>query len=193
MKKYSKIFEVCGAFALGIGMLGSNVLADDLPSIGEMHPPVVASVGERKVTVFFLKNNLKDKVQDEHVADAEIFYSPINSAKPSLNYVWKVEGDQIASVFFYDWKSSGRAGKSMYVLTKSKLSNSGFEGVTYSAMELSIIKNGDSLSVAFFSGDPSDPVLQNCNEGRDLAMGKNLVCAYKDAGSIKKYLATQDK
>jgi len=171
----------------------SNAWAAETPSIGELHPPVVAAVGQQKIVVYFLKNNLKDKIKDVHVADAEIFYSSMNADKPTLNYVWKIEGEQITSVFFYEWKSPDRSGKTMYVLTKSKLSNSEFDGVMYSTMELPIIKDGDKLSVSFFPGDSSDSILQNCREGRELATGKNAICAYKDAGSIKKYLSAQDK
>lgn len=193
MKKFLKVFKFYIAVVSVVGISMQSAWADENPSIGELHPPVVASVGDQKITVFFLKNNLKGQIEGRHVANAEIFYSPMNSAKPTLSYVWKVEGDQIASVFFYDWKSPDRGGRSMFVLTESKLSNNEFDGVTYSTMELSLVKEGDKLSVVFFPGEPSDPVLQNCNEGRDLAAGNNVVCNYKDAGSIKKYLASQDK
>lgn len=193
MKKYSKVFKTLKTCTFAVGFMISNAWAAETPSIGELHPPVVAAVGQQKIVVYFLKNNLRDKVKGEHVADAEIFYSSVNSDKPTLNYVWKVEGEQIASVFFYEWKSPDRSGKTMYVLTKSKLSNSEFDGVTYSTLELPLIKDGDKLSVSFFSGDSSDSILQNCREGRELATGRNAVCAYKDAGSIKKYLTAQDK
>lgn len=193
LKKYSKVFKTFKTCAFAVGFMISNAWAAEAPSIGELHPPVVAAVGQQKIVVYFLKNNLKNKIKDVHVADAEIFYSSINSDKATLNYVWKIEGEQITSVFFYEWKSPDRSGKTMYVLTKSKLSNSEFDGVTYSTLELPLIKDGDRLSVSFFPGDSSDSILQNCREGRELATGKNAVCAYKDAGSIKKYLTAQDK
>lgn len=34
---------------------------------------------------------------------AEIFYSPLASSQTNFNYVWKIEGEEIVSVFFYDW------------------------------------------------------------------------------------------
>lgn len=147
----------CGIYALAImiGLSIQSALAEDARTIGELHPPVIASLGDQKIIVFFLKNNLKSKVVETYVPYAEIFYSPINVAKPSLNYVWKVQGEQIASVFFYERNLPGRAKKSMYVLVKNKVSNSGFEGVNYSVMELPLTKNGDELSVAFF------PEIQN--------------------------------
>ena len=193
MKKYSKVFKTFKACAFAVGFLISDVWAAEVPSIGELHPPVVAAVGQQKIVVFFLKNNLMDRIKDAHIADAEVFYSSMNSDKPTLSYVWKIEGEQIASVFFYEWRSPDRSGKKMYILTKSKLFNSEFDGVTYSTLELSLITDGGQLSVSFFPGDSSDSVLQNCREGRELATGKNVLCAYKDAGSIKKYLSTQDK
>ena len=176
-----------------IGLFSQSTSAEDAQTIGQLHPPVIASLGDQKITVFFLKNNLKGKVADAQIPYAEIFYSPIDAARPSLNYAWKVEGEQIASVFFYERKSPSRAGKSMYVLTKSKISNSEFEGVAYSTIELPLIKSDDKLSLAFFSGDPEDPSLQNCNDGRDLTTGKDIVCPYKDAASIKSYLASLEK
>lgn len=175
------------------GFVASNVFADAAPTIGEFHPTVVASLGEEKIAVFFLKNSLKAIAKEEHVADAEIYYSSLSSGKPSLNYVWKVEGDQIASVFFYEWKSPARAGKSMFVLTKRKLSNSAFDGIAYSVMEFQIRRDGGSVSLLHFSGDLPDPALDNCMEGADLVTGNKVVCAYKDAASIKNYFSLQDK
>jgi hypothetical protein len=190
---FYRVFSGICAFAIMIGLSSQGALAEDLRTVGELHPPVIASLGNQKITVFFLKNNLKGKVVETHVPYAEIFYSPINVAKPSLNYVWKIEGEQIASVFFYERKFSDKTQKSMYVLMKSKVSNAGFEGASYSVIELPLIRNGDELSVAFFSGDQEYPALQNCSDGRDLATGKDVVCPYKDAASIKKYLALVEK
>ncbi|MEB0225359.1 hypothetical protein RHM58_07515 [Pseudomonas sp. 10S4] len=190
---FYRVFSGVCALAIMIGLSSQSALAEDARTIGELHPPVIASLGDQKITVFFLKNNLKGKVVETHVPYAEIFYSPINVAKPSLNYVWKIEGEQIASVFFYERTLPDRAQKSMYVLMRSKASNAGFEGVSYSVMELPLIKNGDELSVAFFTGDQEYPALQNCNDGRDLTTGKEVVCPYKDAASIKKYLASVEK
>lgn len=78
----------------------------------------------------------------------------------------------------------------MCFLVRNKVLNAGFEGVAYSAIELLLIKNGGELSVAFFSGDQGFPALQNCNDGRDLTTGKKVACHYKDAASIKRYLAS---
>lgn len=190
---FYRVFSGICVLAIVIGLSSQSALAEDARTIGELHPPVIASLGDQKITVFFLKNNLKEKVVGTHVPYAEIFYSPMNVAKPSLNYVWKIEGEQIASVFFYERKLPDRAQKSMYVLVRNKVSNAGFEGVAYSAIELPLIKNGGELSVAFFSGDQGFPALQNCNDGRDLTTGKEVVCPYKDAASIKKYLASVEK
>ncbi len=81
----------------------------------------------------------------------------------------------------------------MYVLTKSHLSSASFEGVTYSTMEFPIIENSNSLIISFFSKDLPDPVLENCNEGRDLIRDKFIECAYKNAATIKKHLGTKDQ
>ncbi len=193
MKKYLKLSKIRCIFAMVISLVVSNVLADAAPTLSEFHPAVVASVGEKKIAVFFLKNSLKKLVNGEYVADAEIYYSPIGSDKTFFKYVWKVEGDQIASVFFYDWKSPERRGKSMYVLVKSKLSDSAFDGFSYSVMELPLRVDGENASLLYFTGDPSDPALENCKDGKDLVSGAKVVCSYKDAASIKKYFTAQDK
>ncbi|WP_139832553.1 hypothetical protein [Pseudomonas sp. B26(2017)] len=193
MKKFLKMSKLHCFFAMVLCLVGSNVRADAAPTISEFHPTVVASVGDKKIAVFFLKNSLREMAKGEYVADAEIYYAPIGSNKTFFKYVWKVEGDQIASVFFYDWKSPERAGKSMYVLTKTRLSDAAFDGFTYSVMELPIRLEGESASLLYFTGDPSDPALQNCKDGKDLVSGVDVVCDYKDAASIKKYFNLQDK
>lgn len=180
--------------ALGfvVALLAQQAIASDPQTIGELHPPVVASLGDQKITVFFLKNNLKGQVREGHVPYAEIFYTTTNAVKPSLNYVWKVEGEQIASVFFFERKFPEQAGKSMFVLTKQKVSHSQFEGDSYSVLKLPLVKDGDQLALRFFSGDPPDPELQNCLDGLNLADDVKVECAYKDAASIKKRLADLD-
>ncbi|WJK09792.1 hypothetical protein [Pseudomonas fluorescens] len=189
MNKLSSCFGVLGIIA---GLSTQPASASDLQTIGELHPPVVASLGDQKITVFFLKNNLKDQVRDVHVPDVEIFYAPMNAVKPSLNYVWKVEGEQIASVFFFERKFPERAGKSMFVLTKHKVLHKHFEGDSYSVLELPLFKDGDHLALQFFRGDLPDPELQNCLDGINREDGVEVECAYKDAASIKKYLADLD-
>lgn len=180
--------------ALGfmVALLAQPALASDPQTIGELHPPVVASLGDQKITVFFLKNNLKGQVREGHVPYAEIFYITTNAVKPSLNYVWKVEGEQIASVFFFERKFPEQSGKSMFVLTKQKVSHSQFEGDSYSVLELPLVKDGEQLALRFFSGDPPDPELENCLDGRNLADDVKVECAYKNATSIKKRLADLD-
>ena len=175
-----------------VGLSTQSALAGDPQTIGELHPPVVASLGGQKITVFFLKNNLKEQAAGVHVPAAEIFYSALSAAKPTLNYVWKVEGEQIASVFFFERKSPARAGKSMFVLTKNKISHSHFEGDSYSVLELPLFKDGDQLSMQFFRGDPPEPEFQNCRDGLNLEDDVEVECAYKDAASIRKRLAELD-
>lgn len=193
MKKYLVIFDVVKMCAFAFGLLIQNAWASDEPTIGELHPPVVISIGQQKISLFFLKNNLKTGATDIHVPDAEVFYSSTFSKKPSFNYVWKIEGDEIVSVFFYDWRSPEKKGKAMYVLTKSRLLNSEFEGVSYSTMEFPIIENGKNVTVSFFPKDLPDAVLQNCSEGRNLISGESVSCIYKNAGDIKKHLVAQDR
>ncbi|WP_339466453.1 MULTISPECIES: hypothetical protein [unclassified Pseudomonas] len=180
------------AIGLMAGLSAQLALAGDPQTIGELHPPVVASLGGQQITVLFLKNNLKEQATGVHVPTAEIFYSALNAAKPTLNYVWKVEGEQIASVFFFEHKSPARAGKSMFVLTKNKISHSHFEGDSYSVLELPLFKDGDQLSMQFFRGDPPEPEFQNCRDGLDLEDDIEVECAYKDAASIKQRLADLD-
>ncbi|MCP1442649.1 hypothetical protein J3D54_001781 [Pseudomonas sp. GGS8] len=189
----ARLLSFIAALGCMAGLSAQPASASDSQTIGELHPPVVASLGDQKITVFFLKNNLKGQVGGVHVPDAEIFYAPMNAMKPSLNYVWKVEGEQIASVFFFERKFPERAGKSMFVLTETPESNNGFQGVSYSTQELHLVKNGDRLSLEFLRGNAYPPELQNCYEGRDLDKGIDVACAYNDAASIKKFLAAQDE
>lgn len=188
----AKLLSFIAALGFMVGLSAQPASASDPQTIGELHPPVVASLGDQKITVFFLKNNLKSQVGGVHVPDAEIFYAPMNAVKPSLNYVWKVEGEQIASVFFFERKFPERAGRSMFVLTKHNVSHSHFEGDSYSVLELPLFKDGDHLSLQFFRGDPPDPELQNCRDGLNLEDDVEVECAYKDATSIKKRLADLD-
>ncbi len=190
MKKWFMIFKM-----LVIPFLYpiSNAWAIDKPTIGELHPPVEISIGQEKISLFFLQNNLKLIATDAHVPTAEVFYLSEASHKLSLNYVYKIEGDQIASVFFYDWVSREKEGKSMFVLMKSRLSTKEFEGFTYSTMEFPIVKDGQHMAVKFFPKDLPDSVLGNCTEGRNLINGEAVSCGYKTAIDIKKYLVTQDK
>ncbi|WP_243433271.1 hypothetical protein [Pseudomonas sp. 58(2021)] len=188
----NRLLSCFGVLGLIVGLSAQPASASDTQTIGELHPPVVASLGDQKITVFFLKNNLKGQVRGVHVPGAEIFYAPMNAVNPSLNYVWKVEDEQIASVFFFERKFPERAGKSMFVLTKHKVLDEHFEGDSYSVLELPLFKDGDHLALQFFRGDPPDPELQNCLDGINREDGVEVDCAYKDATSIKKYLADLD-
>lgn len=173
-------------------MVDAIAVGSDSRYVEEFHPSVVVSERDKKIVVVFLKNNFKESIKNDHVASGEIYYIQVRPLAPDLKYVWKVEGDQISSVFFFKWKSAGRAGKSMFVLTKTVVSNRLFEGYSYSVMELPIILEGDALSLNFFPGDHPDAALQNCYEGVYLEEGRVVTCAYKNADDIKKYLALQD-
>ena len=187
----ARFFSCVCVLASFIGFLSQPALANDVQTIDQMHPLVVASVGEQKITVFFLKNTLKGQTTGAYVPNGEIFYATMSATKPELTYVAPVIGEQIVSVFFFERKFPERAGKSLYVLTKNKES-ARFEGYSYSTLELPLIKDGDQLSLRFFRGDLPDPELQDCRDGRDLEAGVDVECAYKDAASIKKRLADLD-
>lgn len=175
-----------------IGFSSQRAFAEDLQTIEQMHPPVVASVGEQKITVLFLKNTLKGQTKGVYVPDGEVFYGTMNAREPKLTYVAPLHGEKIASVFFFERRLPERAGKSLYVLTTSKESNSAFEGYSYSTQEFPLIKEGDGVSLRFFRGDPPDPELQNCRDGRDFENKVDVVCAFKDASSIKQRMADLD-
>lgn len=187
MSKIIKIF----IFYLGLSI--QSVWALGMPTIGEMHPPVVIAIEQQKTAVFFLKNNLRREDSSAALSYVEVFYSSIFANKPSFDYVWKIEADEIVSVFFYDWMSPEKKGKSMYVLVKNRLSSNDFKGVVYSAVEFPVIRSSQNLVVSFFQKDLPDPMLQTCHEGRNLINGEVINCAYKSAKDIKRYLAEQDK
>lgn len=195
MKKFLKIFRQALilqiSFSATILALAAN--GSDPRYIGELHPPVIVTDKGKKMAVLFLKNNFKESIENTHVATGEIYYFQVQPLTPELKYVWKMEGDQISSIFFYDWKTPERSGRSMYVLMKTVVSNRIFEGFSYTVMELPVISEGDKLSLNFFPGDLQDSKLQNCYEGLYLDEMRTVTCAYKNASDIKKYLARQDK
>lgn len=195
MNKFLKIFRQVLILQITLSAAMQVLAADgsDPRYVGELHPPVIVSDKGKNMAVFFLKSNFKNSIANTHVATGEIYYFQIEPLIPELKYAWKVEGDQVSSVFFYDWKTPERAGRSMYVLTKTVVSNRIFEGLSYTVMELPVISEGDKLSLNFFPGDLQDSKLQNCYEGVYLEENKTVTCAYKNASDIKKYLALQDK
>ncbi|WP_152985524.1 hypothetical protein [Pseudomonas taeanensis] len=195
MNKFLKIFRQILILQITFSATTQALAAggSDPRYVGELHPPIIVSDAGKKMAVLFLKNNFKKSIENTHVATGEIYYFQVQPLTPELKYVWKVEGDHVSSVFFYDWKTPERAGRSMYVLMKTVVSNRIFEGLSYTAMELSVISEGDKLSLNFFPGDLQDSKLQNCYEGLYLEDSKIVTCAYKNASDIKKYLALQDK
>lgn len=195
MKIYSKIFSktLITCFVLTITQSALTAETSDPRYIGELHPPVMVSEDNKKLVVYFLKSNFKNSISEAHIAAGEIFYVQVHPLKADLKYIWKIEGEEVTSVFFYDWKTPSRAGKTMYVLTRSPISSNHFNGVLYSTLAIPIISEGDTLSLIFFPGDPQDPKLQSCYEGIYLETKKATHCTYKNAGAIKKYLADQDK
>lgn len=183
------------ALLISVLMAVGALAAGDSDSryVDEFHPSVVVSEGGSKIVVLFLKNNFQRSIKDAHVPSGEIYFIQVQPLASKLKYVWKVEGDQISSVFFHGSKSLRREVRSMYVLMKTLVSNQLFEGYSYSVMEFPIILEGDKLSLDFFPGDHQDAKLQNCYEGIYLEEDKAVTCPYKSASGIKKYLALQDK
>ena len=119
----------------------------------------------------------------------------VRSLMRELGLVSKQPGSHAykqATVFFYGWKSRERAGRSMYVLTKTAISNRAFQGYSYAVMEFPVVFEESGLSLGFFLGDHPDPKLINCYEGVYLDDKRKVSCEYKNAGAIKKYFALQD-
>lgn len=193
MKKYLKNYKILSAIWLTICLEGlSSAVARDLHYVAELHPPVVAKYKGAEIIVLFTKSNMKNEIHSLPVPDGEIFYISKQPFIPKLNYVWKIEDEEVSSVFFYEWKTQPKAGKSLFLLTRSTLSDSLFSGYVYSVMEFSLIKEGSQLSLAFFPGDLQESALTNCRDGRDLSTGKTVICPYKTAASVKSYLSSQD-
>jgi hypothetical protein len=93
-----------------IGLTAQTATADDLQTIKQMHPPVVASVGEQKITVLFLKNTLKGQTTGGYVPGGEVFYTTMSATKPELSFVAPLVGDEVASVFFFERKFLSKRG-----------------------------------------------------------------------------------
>jgi hypothetical protein len=162
--------------------------------LGELHPPVIASDGDKnEIVVFFLKNEFKDSIANHHVGNGEIYYFPLHPIVKRLEYVWKIEGEEVISVFFYTWGESRLMGKSMFVLTRNGVSNKKYKGFSYSVTEFPFVREAGHLGLAFFEGDHQDEKLQNCFDGTNLEENKHLSCEYKSADNIKKYLKSQDR
>lgn len=194
MKKYLDRLCVFCLFLLAVAPL--QCLAnggEDYRYVGEQYPPLIIKYQGKEIAVFFLKNNLKRGMESRHAAAGEIFYFQTNPLVAELHYAWKVEGDQISDVFFYDWKGSRGGGRSMFVLTKTILSDRYFRGDSYSVIELPLISKGPRLSLNFFPGDHPDPLLINCRDGVDLKTGLVVGCKYRDAASVVRYLSSIDK
>jgi hypothetical protein len=190
--KVSKVF-LLGLLACVETASSSEEYVSDRRYTGELHPPVIASWGDDKIAVLFLKNEFKNSIADHYVADGEMYYFSLRPLAPKLEYVWKIEGDEVVSVFFYEWKSPVRTGKSMFLLAKDIVSNAAFEGVSYSVTEFPLIKDGNGLELVYFKGGHQDDRLRNCLDGIDHEKNKTLSCEYKNAGSVKRYLKSQDK
>lgn len=169
-----------------------SALARDPHYVAELHPPVIAEYEGAEIIVLFTKSNMKNEIHNTHVPDGEVFYISRRPFIPKLNYVWKIEDEEVSSVFFYEWKTQPKAGKTLFLLTRNRLSNSSFSGYEYSVMEFPLIKEGSQLSLAFFPGDIQESALTNCRDGRDLSTGKTVICPYKTAASVKNYLSSQD-
>lgn len=194
MKKSLKLYKSIFAAFLLFCLSGHPYAESSDPRyIGELHPPVQVSDNGAEIVVLFTKNNMKNVISNSHVAHGEIFYISTQPFSAKLNYVWKIEDEEIVSVFFHEWKNPSRGGKSLYLLTRRALSNDAFSGHVFSTMELPLIQENNSLSLIFFPGDLQDTTLTNCYDGRDLIKSKAITCLYKNAGSIKKYLASQDQ
>lgn len=135
---------------------------------------------------------MKNEIYNVHVPEGEVFYISRKPFIPKLNYVWKIEDEEVSSVFFYEWKTQPKAGKSLFLLTRRTLSDSLCSGYVYSVIEFPLIKEKNQISLAFFPGDLQESALTNCRDGRDLSTGKTVICPYKTAASIKSYLSSQD-
>lgn len=193
MKKYLKNYKLLFATLLVFCLDSSpSALASDLHYVAELHPPVIAEYEGAEIIVLFTKNNMKNDIHNVPVPSGEVFYMSRRPFIPKLNYVWKIEGEEVSSVFFYEWKTQPKAGKSLFLLTRNLLSNSSFSGYVYSVIEFPLIKEGSQLSLAFFPGDLQESALTNCRDGRDLSTGETVICPYKTAASVKSYLSSQD-
>ncbi|WP_242487231.1 hypothetical protein [Pseudomonas sp. TH15] len=93
-----------------IGLNAEPATADDLQTIKQMHLPVVASVGEQKITVLFLKNTLKGQTTGAYVPGGEVFYTTMSATKPELSFVAPLVGEEVTSVFFSNANSLSERG-----------------------------------------------------------------------------------
>lgn len=193
MKKYLKNYKLLFTTLLVFCLDSSpSALARDLHYVAELHPPVIAEYEGAEIIVLFTKSNMKNDIHNAHVPDGEVFYISRRPFIPKLNYVWKIEDEEVSSVFFYEWKTQPKAGKSLFLLTRNRLSNNSFSGYEYSVIEFPLIKEGSQLSLVFFPGDLQESTLTNCRDGRDLSSGKTVTCPYKTAASVKNYLSSRD-
>lgn len=154
----------------------------------QFHPPVNIQENEYSITALFLKYQQEDS-SEPVAATGEVHYIQTEPFLPELNYVAKVYGDEIASVFLYDGHPEKRPGKSLFVITKSSIENESFQGSVYSALELPVISQG-SLALKYFPGDPLDEALKTCYEGVDMDADQTVTCCYKDEASITRFLNT---
>ncbi|MFN3581232.1 MAG: hypothetical protein ACK4VV_12260 [Pseudomonas sp.] len=187
MKKYFMVFK-CAALVV-LMLQAKSVNADnEIKNHRQFHPPVNIQENGYTITALFLRYQQKDS-RESAAATGEVHYIQTEPFLPELNYVWEINGDEIASVFLYDGHRENRPGKSLFVITKSHIENDSFQGGVYSALELPVILQG-RLALKFFPGDPLDEALKTCYEGVDLDADQAVTCLYKDEASITKFLDT---
>lgn len=154
----------------------------------QLHPPVHIQENGYAITVLFLRYQQEDN-HESAAAIGEVHYIQTEPFIPELNYVWKVHGDEIASVFLYQGNPEGLPGKSLFVITRSSIENDSFQGSVYSALELPVILQ-ERLALKFFPGDSLNEALKTCYEGIDLDTDQAITCLYKDEASIARLLNT---
>lgn len=155
----------------------------------EMHPPVILDVDRKQTAVFFMRDHPKKDTSDFY--GGTIYFLQLKPFMPKLSYVWRVNDEDILSVFFNENNFYGKKSTSMFVLSKRYVSDRLRRGSYYSVMELPVISELGKLYPYFFTGDPQDPKLENCFEGVEIETGQTLKCDYKKASSIKIYLKTR--
>ncbi|AKJ42908.1 hypothetical protein [Pragia fontium] len=160
----------------------------DLNYTVPFHQPISVKYRGQESTLIFLKNNLKKELPSDegNISDGEFFN--VTDQGKSIDYIDRVKGDEILSVFFYLDKK--KDSKFLYILTGTKISQKNKKGYLYSTSKYLITLKNDIIHISHDSNDKNNIAINNCFEGLD---GDNkVICKYKNASAIKKYLNSSD-
>lgn len=172
MKKYLMAFNVILFF-----LSSSHIYADNA-SLKHFYPDYNIVNNENTIRLVFIKNNDSSSFEK-----AKVYAVNKNNEE---EYITKIVDDEVVSVFQGDGIANG---KSVYLITRSKIRDNIKNGYYYNTTELPIIESNEGVHVRFFKGDPLERALQNCFDSIENSNNKVIKCNYKTQDAVNQYIA----